>query len=190
MIVAKKASIKLFGLSDQALQGDSAIAKMGERFGVRSTFHSNYVELQKEETSISFFEYDFLKVPDIAQSIAVLCAGLGTSGLFTGLQTLRIKETDRIAALQNELAKVQVYLSQMPAKFSPKSGLEYYMQEGKAIVKDLPSFATYHDHRMAMAFAPLALLGDILIEDPDVVSKSYPAYWKDLKEMGFQIQEV
>ena len=188
--LAKKADIKLYGLTNQGIQGDSAIAKIGERFGVKTSFQDGYIELVKEESLLSFFEYDFLKVPDIAQSIAVLCAALGTSGLFTGLQTLRIKETDRIAALQNELAKVQVFLSKMPAKFSPKTGLEYYMLEGKAVIQDPPSFATYHDHRRAMAFAPLALVGDIIIEDPGVVSKSYPAYWEDLKQLGFQIEEL
>lgn len=188
--LTKGAGIKLYGLSDQGLQGDSAIVKIGEKFGVHSTFQDGYVELQKEEASVSFFEYDFLKVPDIAQSIAVLCAGLGCSGLFTGLQTLRIKETDRIAALQKELSKVNVHLSKMPAKFSPRSGLEYYMLEGKAAVRDLPSFSTYHDHRMAMAFAPLAILGAVIIEDPDVVSKSYPSFWDDLMKLGFLIEEV
>ena len=135
-------------------------------------------------------EYDFINVPDIAQSISVLCAGLGVNALFTGLQTLRLKETDRIVALQNELQKIGVFLNKMPAKFSKKTGVEYYMQEGQANIKqdNIPCFDTYSDHRMAMSFTPLSLIGSIIVNDPDVVSKSYPSYWNDLTKLGFQTE--
>lgn len=138
-----------------------------------------------------FFEYDFINCPDIAQSVSTMAAGAGVSSLFTGLQTLRIKETDRIAALQAELAKVHVWMSKLPAKFSKKSDAEYYMQEGNIDGDEMaPTFATYKDHRMAMAFGPLAQLFPIEIEDHMVVSKSYPAYWKDLKSLGFVVKIV
>lgn len=189
--LADTAEIQLHGLTDQQIQGDSAIVEMGNKFGIKTSFNNGYISLSKDGLSeAKFFEHDFIEQPDIAQSLAVLCAGLGASGLYTGLQTLRIKETDRIAALQTELGKVGVYLSKMPAKFSLKSGLEYYMQEGKAAFDSPPEFATYHDHRMAMAFAPLALLGEIIIEDPAVVGKSYPTFWEDLKILGFETKEV
>jgi len=109
-------------------------------------------------------------------------------GLFTGLDTLSIKETDRIAALQNELQKVQVFFSKLPPKFSKKSDKIFYMTEGKAVVDD-PTFETYEDHRMAMAFAPLALLGKIKIEKPMVVVKSYGDFYKDLEKLGFLVEK-
>nr|MBP9196882.1 3-phosphoshikimate 1-carboxyvinyltransferase [Saprospiraceae bacterium] len=144
----------------------------------------------KELKPPEHFEYNFIKVPDIAQSISIHWRGLGTRGLFTGLQTLRIKETDRIAALQQEHAKIQVYLNKMPAKFSKKTAIEYYMQEGKATadLTGIPEIDTYNDHRMAMAFAPLGLLFPIKINDPEVISKSYTGFWKDLISLGFEIK--
>ena len=134
-----------------------------------------------------FFEWDFLPCPDLAQTLAVVCGGLGVQGLFTGLETLRIKETDRIAALQSELAKVHTHLMKLPGRFSKKSDKEYYMIEGRSAVQDTPLFHTYEDHRMAMAFAPLAMLGEIKIEHPGVVEKSYPAFWEDIQKLGFRV---
>ncbi len=190
--LSKSADIVLHGLHEDSLQGDAAIAQIGRKFGVETVFGNKSIRIVKDEKVIipEFFEYDFIKEPDIAQSVSVLCAGLGVNALFTGLQTLRIKETDRIAALQNELQKVGVFISKMPAKFSKKTGVEYYMQEGKAIFDqdDGAFFETYNDHRMAMAFAPLSLLGSVEVQDPNVISKSYPNYWKDLIKLGFQIE--
>ena len=135
------------------------------------------------------FEYDFLECPDIAQTLAVTCAGLGIQGLFSGLETLRIKETDRIAALQNELAKVECFFSALPAKFNKKNAdKNYFMLEGKASLAKTPTFATYEDHRMAMAFAPLAQFGVIQIEEPMVVVKSYPDFYKDLQSLGVEVE--
>jgi len=96
-------------------------------------------------------------------------------------------ETDRITALQNELAKVQVYLSALPKRFSKNSTKEYFMVDGKAVVNSNPTFPTYEDHRMAMAFAPLAQLGQINIEEPKVVGKSYPMFWEDISLLGFEV---
>ncbi len=190
--LSDSADIVLHGLHKESLQGDATIAEIGQKFGILTTFKNRSIRIIKEKGAKmpELFEYDFIKEPDIAQSVSVLCAGLGVNALFTGLQTLRIKETDRIAALQNELQKVGVFLNKMPTKFSKKTGVEYYMQEGKIGLNpdELPVFDTYNDHRMAMAFAPLGLLGGVSINDPNVVSKSYPNYWKDLVSIGFEIE--
>lgn len=188
-ILADEVDLQLNGLFEKSTQGDAAIVKMSEQFGITSTFNQNGIHLTKSgNESTKMFEYDFLECPDIAQTLAVICGGLGTTGLFTGLDTLSIKETDRIAALQNELQKVQVFFSKLPPKFSKKSDKTFHMIEGKTVV-DNPSFETYEDHRMAMAFAPLALLGKIKIEKPMVVVKSYPDFYNDFKQLGFLIEE-
>ena len=182
--------LTLKGLNEKSLQGDSAIVEIGNSFGIETSFISNEIYLKKSGKDVAdHFEFNFLKCPDIAQSISTMCAGLGVAGLFSGLQTLRIKETDRIAALQTELAKVAVFLSRLPDKFSKKSEIEYYIQEGKAFTEVIPTFATYKDHRMAMSFAPLAMLFDVEVEDHMVVSKSYPNFWEDLASLGFIIVE-
>lgn len=176
------------GLSKQGLQGDAAIAEMMQSFGIVTKYTNTGIHLSKEAGSDSpMREYDFVKTPDLAQTLSVLCAAQGKHGLFSGLQTLKIKETDRVAALKKELSKVGVSLMAMPARFSPKSGKAYYMQEGQAQWDDTVQFDTYQDHRMAMALAPLALLGNVEINDPQVVSKSYPKFWEDLALLGFEI---
>jgi 3-phosphoshikimate 1-carboxyvinyltransferase len=185
---ADDCDLTLHGLFAESMQGDSVLPKMMEAFGVESTFGENKVRLRKSAAPPPpFFEWDFLPCPDVAQTLAVVCAGLGVHGVFTGLETLRIKETDRINALQVELHKVQSYLSLLPGRFSKKSEKDFYMVQGKAVVESTPTFATYEDHRMAMAFAPLAMLGKIKIEDPKVVGKSYPAFWDDLEKVGFEV---
>ena len=188
---SEELDLTLIGLNEQSLQGDSAIAEISKSFGVDTAFGERKIRLTKHQDSpTDYFEYDFIQCPDIAQSVSTMAAGLGVSCLFSGLQTLRIKETDRIAALQTEHKKGAVYLSKLPEKFSKKSGIEYFMQEGSFIVQnETPSFATYKDHRMAMSFAPLAMLFPIQIEEHMVVTKSYPGYWKDLESLGFEVQE-
>jgi 3-phosphoshikimate 1-carboxyvinyltransferase len=180
--------LQLNNLWKNSVQGDSVIAHIMEHFGVLTTFNENGIRLRKSGKSIpKTFEWDFIKCPDIAQTMAVVCGGLGTKGIFTGLETLRIKETDRIAALQTELKKVNVSFSKN-ANLSKNSEKDYFQIEGKAQV-DLPLFKTYEDHRMAMAFAPLAIFGKILIKNPLVVEKSYPEFWEDIAKLGFQIEE-
>ncbi len=187
---ADELDLELEGLFPNSAQGDAVLAEMMEKFGIKTTFTETGVKLTKSAAEVPpFFEWDFILCPDVAQTLAVICAGLGTHGLFTGLQTLRIKETDRIAALQTELAKVNVFLSKLPERFAKESKQEYYSIEGKAIVNDSPLFPTYEDHRMAMAFAPLAMLGPIQIEDPMVVNKSYPEFWEDLEKLGFVVKK-
>ena len=184
---SERCDLELYGLFRESWQGDAVLCKMMEKFGVETIFCQDRICLSKLPGVKTFFEWDFLPCPDLAQTLAVVCGGLGVHGLFTGLETLRIKETDRIAALQNELAKVHVFLSKLPSGSSKNTDSEVFIIEGKAEVKGEPVFQTYEDHRMAMAFTPLAMLGDVKIEHPGVVEKSYPAFWDDIRELGFSI---
>lgn len=186
---ADTCDLRLHGLFPESLQGDAVLPEMMAQFGVWSEFGDGFIHLRKTQTPPKpLFEQNFLPCPDLAQSLAVACAGLGVQGLFTGLETLRIKETDRISALQIELAKVNCFLSRLPGRFS-RSDADFFMLEGKADVSSTPTFATYEDHRMAMAFAPLAMFGKIKIEEPGVVEKSYPDFWEHLRQVGFQVDE-
>lgn len=184
--------LQIDGLFADSLQGDAVLQDIYKTFGVVTTFNDAGLHLSKTDTveQPPIFEYDFLECPDVAQTLAATCAGLGVTGVFTGLETLRIKETDRIAALQNELGKVQAFLSKLPSRFSKESGVEYYMIEGKAQWEEPPVFATYEDHRMAMALAPLGLYAPVRIAEPEVVRKSYPAFWTDLEKLGFVVTAV
>lgn len=189
--LSEKADITLTGLDEHSLQGDSGIASVMETFGLLTTFDTHLINIKSGGPTKQLLDHDFLQEPDTAQSVAVACAGAGKPGIFSGLKTLKIKETDRIAALEKELLKVGVYFNLLPERFAKKSGIEYYMIEGKAIQQEAtPDFDTYKDHRMAMAFAPLGLLFPVIINEPDVVSKSYPSYWKDLKTLGFEVTEL
>ncbi len=185
--MADEADIRLGGLYENSLQGDAVLADMMQAFGVQTHFENSGIRLVKKPGTPppSVFEYDFITCPDIAQTLAVVCAALGTRGVFTGLDTLRIKETDRIAALQTELGKTGAYLKQLPPRSSEKKVSEFYAIEGQSVVQNKPLFETYEDHRMAMAFAPLALLGPVAIADAGVVEKSYPDFWEDLEQLGF-----
>lgn len=186
--LSDEASLRLQGLNKDSFQGDSVVAQLYESFGIETSYNNEGVLLQKSGgPAPTAFENNFILCPDIAQTMAVTCAALGTDGLFSGLQTLSIKETDRISALQTELGKLGVTFSRMPARFSPLSGEEYYLVNGKASFPDSVTFPTYEDHRMAMSFAPLAVLHPVIIEEPEVVSKSYPEFWKDIESLGFRL---
>lgn len=184
--------LQLDGLFADSFQGDAVLQEVYTTFGIKTTFNETGLHLHKPAGAPvpPLFEYDFLSCPDIAQTVAVSCSGLGTQGLFTGLETLRIKETDRIAALQNELGKVNSFFSALPPRLSGQAEQKYFMLDGKANWEVPPTFATYEDHRMAMAFAPLGMLGSIQIAEPEVVVKSYPDFWHDLEQLGFQIEEA
>ena len=187
----KQADITLQGLFKDSWQGDAAISEIGKKFGIETTYGKNELTITSNPDNRSqHLDHDFIKEPDIAQTVAVMCAANGVEGFFTGLQTLRIKETDRIDALKTELAKVNASLYKLPPKMSKKSGNEYYGIAGKASAQEIPVFETYKDHRMAMSFAPLAMLFPIQIVKPEVVSKSYANFWKDLASLGFDIQEL
>ena len=176
--LAKEAEVLLPRLSLQSLQGDSAIIKIMESMGIKTSMEGNLVKLSKSESSQSI-SWDFTHCPDLAQTVAVVCAAKGIEGSFTGLESLRIKETDRIEALQNELRKIGADLVEEKDtwKLIPSTNLP-----AKAF------FNTYKDHRMAMAFAPLATLMEVEIENPSVVRKSYPKFWDDMKLLGFTLK--
>lgn len=177
--MAEKADLVLPKLLSNSLQGDSAVVKIMDDLGVKSQFENGLLKLSKKESKKEL-HYDFTDCPDLAQTIAVVCAAKNIKGYFTGLESLRIKETDRIKALQNELEKIGADLREEDSAhwtLIPSQSLP-----GKA------SFLTYKDHRMAMAFAPLATLMDVTIERPDVTRKSYPNFWNDMKSVGFVVQ--
>jgi 3-phosphoshikimate 1-carboxyvinyltransferase len=177
--LADEAELFLPGLTQYSLQGDSVITEIMANFGITSQFKDGGVYLQKEAKDISRKIFDLKECPDLAQTIIVVCAALGHEATFTGLETLKIKETDRIKALQNELAKIGVKLIE--------KGLVYKLDCSEKHIPERIFVNTYDDHRMAMAFAPLALLiPEAEIEDADVVEKSYPAFWKDLAKVGFK----
>jgi len=174
-------SLLLPGLKSNSLQGDRAIVDIMVNFGVQSTFVQEGVKIEKiDHPSFENRCFDLKECPDLAQTIIVCAAALGRQASFTGLETLKIKETDRIKALQNELGKFGVALIE--------DGQTYHLRPEKMFVPKIVSIATYEDHRMAMAFAPLAILfGQIAIEEPAVVGKSYPLFWKHLEQIGFKI---
>jgi 3-phosphoshikimate 1-carboxyvinyltransferase len=192
---ADELDLTLNGLFEHSLQGDAVAVEMGLQFGINTEFRASGLRLTKSANPVTeSFEWDFVKCPDIAQTFAVICGGMGVQGWFTGLETLFIKETDRVAALQNELAKVGVSFVQSPIESLPQSlqqsEKQYFTIDGKAKFATIPTFPTYEDHRMAMSFAPLAMFNTVRIEDPAVVSKSYYEYWNDLQKLGFVVEEV
>lgn len=176
--LTRQAEVKLLGLREDSLQGDKAIVEIMERLGVASVFDADGVRLQKVARA-SRLDYDFSHCPDLAQTVAVLCAALELPARLTGLKSLRIKETDRIAALQAELAKFGVEVT--------VEGDDAMQLPGTPIRPARQPICTYDDHRMAMAFAPLALLYTIELEEPEVVAKSYPTFWDHLRLMGFNL---
>lgn len=179
--------LQLQGLHQESTQGDSAISRIMNDIGVESSWQHNVLTLKHIPVNKSVFEYDFILCPDLAQSVVSYCSVKGITGLFTGLKTLKIKETDRIAALQTELAKIHSYFNKIPQKFNKKSQNEAYLLEGNPVLNEDIVFDTYHDHRMAMSLSVIASLGNININDPDVIKKSYPGYWKDLESLGIEL---
>lgn len=197
--LANKADITLLGLQKESIQGDAVVAEIYENFGVKTEFIENGIRLTKNSLPITHHSplfFDFTDCPDLAQTIAVTCAALNVPAKLTGLSTLRIKETDRIAALQNELNKLGYNaevenddLFILPSLRTEQRGVKQSVSNNKiASHLAMTSIKTYNDHRMAMAFAPLGLLHPIKIENPDVVIKSYPDFWEDLERVGFEIE--
>ena len=163
-----------------SLQGDAILQKIYKDLGVESTFNGTTLILKKIETSYpNCLSIDLSNAPDIAQTIAVTCLGLKIDCDLTGLHTLKIKETDRLVALQNEIQKLGTTINITNNSLQLKSPLD--LNPGVVI-------STYNDHRMAMAFAPLALKTQLFVDDAEVVSKSYPDFWNDLKTIGFTIE--
>lgn len=166
-----------------SLQGDAVLADIYKQLGITSRFENHKLHLQID-ASMSLpdvLRLDLSNSPDIAQTIAVTCLGLGIGCDLTGLHTLKIKETDRLEALYAEITKLGGTIE--------VTGASLHLEKRTTPLKENRTIATYHDHRMAMAFAPLGLCVPILIDDAGVVSKSYPDFWEDLKTLGFQ-QEI
>jgi 3-phosphoshikimate 1-carboxyvinyltransferase len=176
--LSDEANITLKGLKEVSLQGDSAIVEMYKTFGVESTFNGTQVKLLKSNTnSADTFDYDFSDCPDVAQTLAATLIGLNVKGHFKGLESLRIKETDRITAIKNELEKFGASIDILP---------DDEIQINQATVSSYNgAIETYDDHRVAMSIAPLCLKIDrIEIKEPNVVAKSYPDFWNDLNDKG------
>ncbi len=172
--------LELTGYRENSLQGDRALVELMEPFGVKTTFNSKGALLTKQTPQLPT-AIDFINNPDLAQTFAVICAALEHPCMFTGLHTLKIKETDRVLAIQQELHK-------FGADFIEEDE-QWTVVPPKGNWKETEVFInTYHDHRMAMAFAPLAcIMPSVTIESPEVVNKSYPSFWSDLEKVGFAI---
>lgn len=175
-----RTKIKLSSFKENSLQGDSVLIEIYKNFGVQTSFGNNEIILEKSNYYHQSAILDLSKSPDIAQTIVVTSFALGLGCRLNGLHTLKIKETDRLEALRKELTKLGAMI------LTNDSGL---ILAPSTRIKDNISIKTYQDHRMAMAFAPLALKTNLIIEDAEVVSKSYPTFWEDLKQVGFQIEE-
>ena len=173
-------SIKLSSYKKNSLQGDSILAEMYKSFGVETLYEGDTISLKKISRALPSINFDLIKSPDIAQTIAVTAFGLGLKCDLYGLHTLKIKETDRLLALKAEIEKLGGTV-----EVTDKS---LHLTSFSGAFKQV-AINTYDDHRMAMAFAPLALKTSIMIKDAEVVSKSYPDFWDHLKAIGFQISQ-
>ena len=184
--LCKTGEILLENLQLKSLQGDANIAGWFEQFGVFSVQKNNGVLLSKIEVELpKKLIIDFIENPDVAQTMACLCVAKEIPFHFSGLKTLKIKETDRISALQKELAKFGAFLTEPESGELAWDGIIDTSQKNEN-----PLIETYHDHRMALAFAPMALVKNkVRINDPMVVTKSYPGFWNDLKKAGFIVLE-
>ena len=156
------------------MQGDSILAKIYKDLGVETEFSENAIILKnKQPLTLNNLTLNLINAPDIAQTIAVTCLGLGIECFLTGLHTLKIKETDRLVALKNEIEKLGGDVVITNETLHLKSSIK---------IEENINISTYNDHRMAMAFAPIATKVSIQIEEPNVVSKSYPTFWEDFKK--------
>jgi 3-phosphoshikimate 1-carboxyvinyltransferase len=182
--LADEVDLELFGLQTESLQGDAIVANWFEQLGIQTSPTKNGSKLTKNGHPFpKYLRHNFIENPDVAQTFAVLCVMKQIPFHFTGLETLKIKETNRIAALQDELAKFGAQITE-PAPGELKWNGTFPLEK-----QSLPEIETYHDHRMAMAFAPACQsFGPVNILDPMVVTKSYPGFWDDLKRVGFDIR--
>ncbi|MGI9545658.1 MAG: 3-phosphoshikimate 1-carboxyvinyltransferase [Flavobacteriaceae bacterium] len=181
-LAAEGSQIRLSSYKEDSLQGDRILSEIYQEFGVETRFEDHCMVLRKKHLhSFSKFTYDLANAPDLAQTIAVNCFGLGVACDLTGLHTLKIKETDRLLALKTELTKLGAEISVTDNRLMLNAG---------DFIKQNVAIDTYNDHRMAMAFAPLALRTQLSINDAEVVSKSYPGFWEDLKLLGITASET
>jgi 3-phosphoshikimate 1-carboxyvinyltransferase len=182
--LSDSAEIKIMGLDENSLQGDVAVAEIFNKIGIITEFKNHAAYIRKSSHSIDFFEYNFINNPDIIQTMVVTLCLSGIPFNISGADTLRIKETDRIEALQNEMLKLGFVITE------PQKGVLSWDGK-KSAPADKIFIETYKDHRMALAIAPAALkINNIIIQDPGVVSKSYPTFWDDLTKADFSIKEI
>lgn len=173
--------VTLSSYKQNSLQGDAGLVEIYKSFGVETVFNNNSIILQKvNNLKPETLNLKLINSPDIAQTIAVTCFGLGLGCHLTGLHTLKIKETDRLEALKIELTKLGANVTVTNDSLT--------LEPSEKINENI-SIKTYQDHRMAMAFAPLAIKTPIIIREAEVVSKSYPTFWNDLEKFGFQISK-
>ena len=172
-------NLTLQGLKKKSNQGDSVISELMKSFGVNTQYKEDGVVLTKIKFDTDEIELDFRDCPDLAQTILVVAAYHKIKLKVSGVESLKIKETDRLLAMKNELKKIGCDFYE--------EGNYWLLEKRRREIDDELSIDTYKDHRMAMAFAPLASKKSIIINDPDVVVKSYPTYWEDLKKVGFII---
>lgn len=177
---ADEGTFFLKGLKEDSLQGDSEIVRIMENFGIKSTFKEGGLLIEKQQVK-GISHIDFTHCPDLAQTVAVTCAIIGQKVKFTGLESLRIKETDRIFALQQELAKFNAELKELEQ--------DIFEVIPSVTMPSEVQIHTYDDHRMAMAFMPLLTKTKVKMEDPSVVNKSYPSFWDHCESLGIQIQK-
>lgn len=181
---AEGTSVTLSSYKKDSLQGDSALSKIYTELGVTTEFSGNEIILRRQNLKPETVSLDLNATPDIAQTIAVTCFGLGIGCHLTGLHTLKIKETDRLEALKTELEKfgADITVTNDSLALEPHNG---FNSGGEAV-----TVATYNDHRMAMAFAPLGMKLPIVINNAEVVSKSFPTFWDDLQILGFAVSTL
>ena len=185
----RDATVQLSGLMDGSKQGDSVVKYIFSLLGVKTVFESRQegvpqtVTLKKSGRCVPKLEFDFVNSPDLAQTVVVTCCMLGVPFHFRGLSTLKIKETDRIAALKTEMRKLGFVLQDKNDSELIWDGTRTEPQADAAI-------DTYEDHRMALAFAPVCMKRPITINNPQVVTKSYPHFWEDLRQAGFCFEET
>lgn len=172
-------NLTLQGLKKKSNQGDSVISELMKSFGVNTQYKEDGIVLTKIKLDTEEIELDFRDCPDLAQTILVVAAYHKIKLKVSGVESLKIKETDRLLAMKNELKKIGCDFYE--------EGNYWLLEKRKREIDDELSIDTYKDHRMAMAFAPLASKKSMIINDPDVVVKSYPTYWEDLKKVGFII---
>lgn len=180
--LSENCEITLKSFSIESLQGDAALVQIYNSLGVKTVFNTSEksISLSKNNTELpDFLNLDLSNTPDLAQTIAVTCFGLGIGCKLTGLHTLKIKETDRLMALKNELEKMGAAIQ------IDENSLN--LQNSSEILSN-KTVETYQDHRMAMAFAPLSLKTNLAINDAQVISKSYPAFWEDLQKTGIECE--
>lgn len=184
-VLCDEVDLLIADLKEDSLQGDSVLPEIYKEFGIKSVFTKKGLRLKKQATNLTYFEYDFVDCPDLAQTVIATCVGLGIEGGFKGLQSLRIKETDRIEKLSDEIAvfgfaieEVNSNLWKLVKKIDRTAASENHISK------------TYDDHRMAMCLAPLSLVTpQMIIDDPMVVKKSYPTFWNDLEMVGFDLKK-